>query len=109
MVCMHRSGSSWNASWLDTYVIRHRYTSSSHTYTDAYASCPRRQNPHPLKVPNVHLDILMGRDETVECADFMMQGAFSHCVVLTRIHYRPASDMTPPLNIHADMERKLRM
>lgn len=35
-----------------------------------------RQNPHPpaVKVPNVHLDILMGRDETLECADFMMKG-----------------------------------
>ena len=26
-----------------------------------------------MKVPNVHLDILMGRDEAVECADFMMR------------------------------------
>ncbi|KAI0770931.1 proteasome maturation factor UMP1 [Trametes elegans] len=53
------------------------------------------QNAHMPAVPqsNLHLDILMGRDETLECADFMM----------------PASETKQPLDIHADMEKKLRM
>ncbi|RPD56225.1 proteasome maturation factor UMP1 [Lentinus tigrinus ALCF2SS1-7] len=53
------------------------------------------QNPHMPIMPqsNLHLDILMGRDETLECADFMT----------------PASEMAQPLDIHADMEKKLRM
>ncbi|KAH9891325.1 proteasome maturation factor UMP1 [Cubamyces lactineus] len=54
-------------------------------------------NPHmpvlPQSQSNLHLDILMGRDETLECADFMM----------------PVSEMRQPLDIHADMEKKLRM
>lgn len=35
------------------------------------------QNPHmpTYRTTNVHLDILMGRDETVEPADFMTSGA----------------------------------
>ena len=34
------------------------------------------QNPHMPILPqsNLHLDILMGRDETLECADFMGSG-----------------------------------
>ncbi|KAI0736056.1 proteasome maturation factor UMP1 [Earliella scabrosa] len=53
------------------------------------------QNPHMPILPqsNLHLEILMGRDETLECVDFMM----------------PASETTQPLDIHADMEKKLRM
>ncbi|KAJ2985959.1 hypothetical protein NUW54_g9962 [Trametes sanguinea] len=52
-------------------------------------------NPHMPVLPqsNVHLDILMGRDEVLDTADFMM----------------PASEMSQPLDIHADMEKKLRM
>jgi len=52
-------------------------------------------SPHmpALRTSNIHLDILMGRDETLECADFMM----------------PASERTPSMDIHADMEKKLRM
>ncbi|THH00334.1 hypothetical protein EW026_g2167 [Hermanssonia centrifuga] len=52
-------------------------------------------NPHmpAFRTSNIHLDILMGRDETLECADFMM----------------PASELSQPLDIHAEMERKLRM
>ncbi|KAJ3485501.1 hypothetical protein NLI96_g4917 [Meripilus lineatus] len=52
-------------------------------------------NPHmpALPVTNVHLDVLMGRDETLECADFMM----------------PSSELAQPLDIHADMEKKLKM
>ena len=41
--------------------------------TAAYAYA---QNPHMPILPqsNLHLDILMGRDETLECVDFMMPG-----------------------------------
>ncbi|KAI0668739.1 proteasome maturation factor UMP1 [Trametes maxima] len=46
-----------------------------------------------LQQSNLHLDILMGRDESLECPDFMM----------------PASELRQPLDIHADMEKKLRM
>ncbi len=36
------------------------------------------QNPHMPILPqsNLHLDILMGRDETLECADFMTPGVY---------------------------------
>ncbi|KAI0820614.1 proteasome maturation factor UMP1 [Trametes gibbosa] len=53
------------------------------------------QNSHMPTLPqsNLHLDILMGRDETLECPDFMM----------------PASELSQPHDIHADMEKKLRM
>ncbi|OBZ79024.1 Proteasome maturation factor UMP1 [Grifola frondosa] len=52
-------------------------------------------NPHmPVhRQSNIHLDILMGRDETLECADFMM----------------PGEEMKQSMDIHADMERKLCM
>ncbi|CCL99963.1 uncharacterized protein FIBRA_01988 [Fibroporia radiculosa] len=52
-------------------------------------------NPHmpALHQSNVHLDILMGRDDTLEPADFMM----------------PSSATAQSLDIHADMEKKLRM
>ncbi|KAF5319852.1 hypothetical protein D9758_000003 [Tetrapyrgos nigripes] len=51
-------------------------------------------SPHMPVLPqsNIHLDILMGRDETVEAAD---------------VFAGPISG--PPLDIHKDMERKLRM
>ncbi|OJT11173.1 Proteasome maturation factor UMP1 [Trametes pubescens] len=53
------------------------------------------QNSHMpvLSQSNLHLDILMGRDEMLECPDFMM----------------PASELRQPSDIHADMEKKLRM
>ncbi|GBE78726.1 Probable proteasome maturation factor [Sparassis crispa] len=52
-------------------------------------------SPHmpALRRSNIHLDILMGRDETLECADFMM----------------PVSELAQPLSIHGEMEKKLRM
>ncbi|CAL1697233.1 unnamed protein product [Somion occarium] len=52
-------------------------------------------NPHmPARsTSNIHLDVLMGRDESVDCADFMM----------------PSSELRQPLDIHAEMEKKLRM
>ncbi|KAK7468486.1 hypothetical protein VKT23_002992 [Stygiomarasmius scandens] len=51
-------------------------------------------SPHMPALPqsNIHLDILMGRDETIEPADVFAE---------------PISG--PPLDIHKDMERKLHM
>ncbi|KZT68763.1 proteasome maturation factor UMP1 [Daedalea quercina L-15889] len=53
------------------------------------------RNPHMPALPqtNPHLDVLMGRDETLDCADFMM----------------PAAELRQPLDIHAEMEKKLHM
>lgn len=47
------------------------------------------QNPHMPILPqsNLHLDILMGRDETLEPADFMMQGTFLHLLGRISIVY----------------------
>ena len=45
------------------------------------------QNAHMPIFPqsNLHLDILMGRDETLECADFMAPGAsLSHLAISQR-------------------------
>lgn len=75
---------------------------------------PMPQNPHmpALKTSNVHLDVLMGRDEAVECADFMMPGMsilISTVAFLMFSDVILASEMTPSMDIHADMERKLRM
>ncbi|KAF9229719.1 hypothetical protein BS17DRAFT_799197 [Gyrodon lividus] len=41
---------------------------------------------------NIHLDILMGRDEMLEPADFFL-----------------GMEQGPPLSIHSEMEKKLRM
>ncbi|EIM92505.1 proteasome maturation factor UMP1 [Stereum hirsutum FP-91666 SS1] len=51
-------------------------------------------NPHmpALAQSNIHLDILMGRDETLDVADFF-----------------GSMESGPSMNIHADMEKKLRM
>ncbi|KAG8704696.1 hypothetical protein FRC08_002085 [Ceratobasidium sp. 394] len=51
-------------------------------------------NPHMPTMPqsNIHLDILMGRDETLDVGDFFGD-----------------VETAPPLDIHADMERKLRL
>ncbi|KAH9836805.1 proteasome maturation factor UMP1 [Rhodofomes roseus] len=53
------------------------------------------RNPHmpALAQSNPHLDILMGRDETLDCSDFMM----------------PASELAQPMDVHAEMEKKLHM
>ncbi|KIP05787.1 hypothetical protein PHLGIDRAFT_19616 [Phlebiopsis gigantea 11061_1 CR5-6] len=49
-------------------------------------------NPHmpTYRSSNIHLDILMGRDETIEPADFMT----------------PSGDLTIPLSVHADMQKR---
>ncbi|KAH9177026.1 proteasome maturation factor UMP1 [Lactarius sanguifluus] len=53
------------------------------------------QNPHMPAMPrsNIHLDILEGRDETLDVADFFTSG----------------SEPYPTTDIHSEMERKLRM
>lgn len=50
-------------------------------------------NPHMPAMPrsNIHLDILEGRDETLDVADFF------------------SSEPYPTTDIHSEMERKLRM
>ena len=68
----------------------------------------------PQSQSNLHLDILMGRDETLECADFMMPGTscsrpFYNDYLLTEHINYAVSEMRQPLDIHADMEKKLRM
>lgn len=71
-----------------------------------------------LPQSNIHLDILMGRDEALECADFMMPGMYIHCSLSHSccLPISPAypfvlaaSELAQPLDIHADMEKKLRM
>ncbi|KAB5594298.1 Proteasome maturation protein [Ceratobasidium theobromae] len=51
-------------------------------------------DPHMPTMPrsNIHLDILMGRDETLDVGDFFGD-----------------IETSLPLDIHADMERKLRL
>ncbi|CUA77457.1 proteasome maturation protein [Rhizoctonia solani] len=51
-------------------------------------------SPHMPTMPqsNIHLDILMGRDETLDVGDFFGD-----------------VETSLPLDIHADMERKLRL
>ncbi|CAE7161702.1 unnamed protein product [Rhizoctonia solani] len=52
------------------------------------------KNPHMPAMPqsNIHLDILMGRDETLDVGDFFGD-----------------VETSVPLDIHADMEHKLRL
>ncbi|KAG6333287.1 hypothetical protein ID866_5805 [Astraeus odoratus] len=45
-----------------------------------------------LQRSNIHLDILMGRDETLDPSDFFL-----------------GMEHGPPISIHSDMEKKLRM
>jgi len=51
-------------------------------------------SPHMPAMPqsNIHLDILMGRDETLDAADFFL-----------------GMESGPPLNVHNEMERKMRL
>ena len=58
---------------------------------------------------NIHLDILMGRDEALDVGDFF--GGKSYCFIKYYGSLRFPLDMetAPPLDIHADMERKLRL
>ena len=73
--------------------------------------CPL-ENLHMPALPrsNIHLDILMGRDEMLDVHDVFLgaQLIYALCVeeLLTGCTGR---EEAPPLDIHAEMERKLRM
>ena len=59
---------------------------------------------------NIHLDILMGRDETLDVSDIFQGICLYSNSTNTRItHDFIEREVAPPLDIHADMERRLRM
>lgn len=70
------------------------------------------QNPHMPAMPrsNIHLDILEGRDETLDVADFFSELLLAIPIVLEP-HLPAPSDFEPhpTTDIHSDMERKLQM
>jgi hypothetical protein len=59
-----------------------------------------------LPQSNIHLDILMGRDECLEPADFF--GSASTPSSSSQAFLNVVADMEsgPSMNIHADMEKK---
>jgi proteasome maturation protein len=71
----------------------------------------RSQNPHipGMGQSNIHLDILMGRDEMLEPADLFL-GLFLLCVrVLKPLRIRLGMEHGPSFSIHSEMEKKLRI
>ena len=59
---------------------------------------------------NVHLDILMGRDEMLDVHDVFLGAQALVAQNLRRIlTFCSGREDAPPLDIHAEMERKLRM
>lgn len=60
---------------------------------------------------NIHLDILMGRDETLDVGDFFGGMMITSWEISTEFHFIFCVDIETslPLDIHADMERKLRL
>lgn len=59
---------------------------------------------------NLHLDILMGRDEIVDLTDVFTGGMtldLSKLICLSI--FAPDAEAAPPMDIHAQMEKKLRM
>ena len=63
---------------------------------------------------NVHLDVLMGRDESLDTVDFMMPSAYpSYCAIhdffVLTIFCVIDGTLRQPLDIHAEMEKKLRL
>jgi len=60
---------------------------------------------------NIHLDILEGRDETLDVTDFFRASSPYFSLSVTYLPPICFSDVPtdPPMDIHADMERKLRM
>jgi proteasome maturation protein len=63
-----------------------------------------------LPQSNIHLDILMGRDECIEPVD-IFGGAYTLINLALSLADICCSDPEsgPPLDIHRDMERKLRI
>lgn len=67
------------------------------------------QNPHmpTYRTSNIHLDILMGRDEAIEPADFMTPS--KHRVLpnhTMRTNACSGGDLTIPLSVHAEMQKR---
>lgn len=60
---------------------------------------------------NIHLDILEGRDETLDVTDFfrVLSPCFSLPVAYWPLICLSEVPTDPPMDIHADMERKLQM
>jgi proteasome maturation protein len=60
---------------------------------------------------NIHLDILEGRDEILDVTDFFRVSSTYISLPVAHLPLICFSDVPtdPPMDIHADMERKLRM
>jgi proteasome maturation protein len=59
---------------------------------------------------NLHLDILMGRDETIVPADIFGGELYISSLLQLCIHALCSGmEDAPPQNIHRDMEKKLKM
>lgn len=58
---------------------------------------------------NIHLDILMGRDEALDVADFFGGGFSCFTQHYNYLPFFTDMETAAPLDIHADMERKLRL
>jgi proteasome maturation protein len=61
---------------------------------------------------NIHLDILEGRDEILDATDFFRMSSTYFSLPVAHLPLNCLfSDVPtdPPMDIHADMERKLRM
>lgn len=62
---------------------------------------------------NIHLDVLMGRDESLDTADFMMSSTFMSLLLIelgTDLCISiVGAELRQPLDIHGEMEKKLRM
>ncbi len=71
------------------------------------------QNPHMPALPrsNIHLDILEGRDEILDVADFFSELIFLAIPIVFGPYPFAPSDVEPhpTTDIHSEMERKLRM
>ena len=61
-----------------------------------------------LPQSNLHLDILMGRDETLDVTDFFA-GAHQSTFPVSFPDDWTGMESGPPMNIHTEMEKKLRM
>jgi proteasome maturation protein len=64
-----------------------------------------------LPQSNIHLDILMGRDEALEPADFFggTSPLPSYCSRISVLMASTAIESGPSMDIHADMEKKRRI
>lgn len=62
-----------------------------------------------LPQSNIHLDILMGRDESLEPADFFGGASPSSSYCSRVFNPSTAIECGPSMDIHADMEKKRRI